>query len=190
MHFSSESALISIRLMQGSYCCPILMGCLIPPVFKHRAALKVLLQMEEQPYRPLIHLADKQETKERLLSDVSEKMKEDANVKYIEQCSSMLSSSAPSITIHWKCNLYQQLFILIKIWPKSLPLIFAITLMTGLTLSPDIYKAEGSRLQIWEPVKQSTNELCHIEADTHCLLIVLFFYFLCQECEGHGPQIR
>lgn len=74
---------------------------------------------------------------ERPLSDVSKKMKGDANVKYIDQCSSMLNSSAPVISIHWKHHLYQELFLLIKIWPKSLPLICAITSSIGLTLSPD-----------------------------------------------------
>lgn len=129
----------------------ILMGSLIPPVFKHMAAVKELLQMKEQPCRPSVYLAGEQEAEERRerpLSDVSQKMKENANVKYIDQCSSTLNSSAPTISINWKHHLYQQLFLLIKIWPKSLSLIFAITLSTGLTLSSDFSMAEGSWLEI------------------------------------------
>lgn len=168
------------------------MGSLILLVFKHRAAVKELLQMKEQPCRPSVHLAGEQEAEERRerpLSDVSQKMKEDANVKYIDQCSSTLNSSALAISIHWKHHLYQQLFLLIKIWPKSLPLIFAITLLTGLTLSSDFSMAEGSWLEIWEPVKQSTNELCCTEAKTH-ILDGKSNTFHCYKCEGHGLQIE
>lgn len=56
--------------------------------------------MKEQPCRPSVLLAVEQEAEERRerpLSDVSQKMKEDANVKYIDQCSSTLNSSAPTI---------------------------------------------------------------------------------------------
>ncbi|CAM4697459.1 unnamed protein product [Leuciscus chuanchicus] len=52
------------------------------------AAVKELLQMKEQPCRPSVHLAGEQEAEERRerpLSDVSQKMKENANVKWSSQ---------------------------------------------------------------------------------------------------------
>lgn len=67
----------------------------------------------------------------------------------------VLQRSTPAVSIHWKHHLYQQLFLLIKIWPKSLPLIFAITLLTELTLSSDFSMAEGSWLEMWNRARMN-----------------------------------